>query len=342
MMKGIRCSVIGDPLKSVAIANDIKVPIITESDHVLVKIHYAAINPFDWMQISGQMGLMTYKTPFIPGCDFSGRVVAKGKDVKHIKINDLVYGATKSKQGTMAEFTLVKAANICKIPSNIGTLEAAAIPWVSTTSYQVLTKSGLKKGETLLILGGSTATGLAATQIAKNQIGCSNVTVTSTQQELCKSVGVDVVINYKNEKWQNVLKDKKFDVVYDCVGGLDSWDDVRSENVIKSDGYYLSIVGDKMYGSELDASALFSMTASIVNRKFWGSVGQQKYDFVMMDDSKSMSEVNQLVESGKLKAVIDQDSPYQFDDFLNMFEKSMAHKARGKLVLEICAEDNDW
>eukprot|EP01084_Bolivina_argentea_P097272 174890_1 len=343
MMKAIRCTVIGDPLKSIQISNEVEIPKITKNDQVLVKVHYASINPVDWKHIAGQLGFVGKKPPYTPGGDFSGCVVTKGKNVKHVNVGDLVYGLTWDRIGVMAEYTLVKSTNICKIPSNINTLQACAIPMVSNTSYQCLKNSGLKKGGSLLILGGTTACGLAAIQIAKNHIGCRNITVTSSQKELCKSLGADMVINYKTDSWKTVLKDSKFDVVYDCVGGQESWNDVRSENIIKSDGYFVTIVGDKVHGDKLCTSTIIGNGISLINRKFWGAVGNQKYELFLVDPgdcaTKNMSAVNKLVADGKLKPILDKESPFHFDNFMKMFEKSLLHKARGKLVLEICMDN---
>eukprot|EP01084_Bolivina_argentea_P070393 127968_1 len=88
------------------------------------------------------------------------------------------------------------------MPSNMDPLNSAAIPLVTQTSFQSLAKAKLKKDDKLLILGGSTATGLVAIQIAKIFIKCGEIVVTSSQEQLCKSFGADQVINYKNDKWE--------------------------------------------------------------------------------------------------------------------------------------------
>merc|ERR1712173_65273 len=82
----------------------------------------------------------------------------------------------------------------------------------------------------------------------------------------------------------------------------------------------------------------------IVNRKFWGSVGNQKYDIMMADSTKNLRDITSLCDANKFKAVIDPDSPFKFEDFMKMFEKSMSHKAKGKLVIQIGDDDgnNDY
>merc|ERR1712241_414129 len=91
------------------------------------------------------------------------------------------------------------------------------------TTHQALTMdANVQSGESILILGGSTVVGLYAIQICKNVLGCKNITVTSSKEELCKSLGADRVVNYKKEKWEETLKDAAFDVILDVMGGAKS------------------------------------------------------------------------------------------------------------------------
>merc|ERR1712228_1108930 len=179
--------------------------------------------------------------------------------------------------------------------------------------------------------------GMAAIQIAKHHIGCSEVVVTSSQEELMKSLGADRVINYRKEQWEVVLKDYECDAIYDCVGGVKSWDDCRSEKVLKGNGHYVTIVGDAE--SKLTVGKAVNRTFSSINRSFWGAVGYQKYDFVLCDPSSYLDEITVLIESGKLDIMLDKESPFKFENYGAMFEKSMARKAKGKLVLHV-SDDN--
>merc|ERR1712130_811177 len=215
----------------------------------VIKVLYAAINPIDYKLTKGLMGMFGKKPNHIPGFDICGRIVTIGPnknnaDIKGLKVGHLIYGQSKTFSGSLAEYSLVNIKDIHVMPSNVTPLQAAAIPLVSQTSIQSLATAQVSKGQKLLILGGSTATGMAAIQIAKHYIQCSEVVVTSSQEELCKSLGADRVINYKKEQWEVALKDYECDAIYDCVGGQKSWNDCRSEKVLKGNGHYVSIVGD--------------------------------------------------------------------------------------------------
>ena len=277
------------------------------------------------------------------GFDVCGRIVKleDQKNLKKLQIGDLVYGQSilsgdmmyGQPGGSFAEYCVVNIYDIQKAPKNMNPLRIAAIPLVSQTSWKALVTAKLSKGQKLLILGGSTATGMAAIQIAKNHIECSEVVVTSSQEELMKLLGADRVINYRKEQWEVALKDYECDAIYDCVGGIKSWTDCRSEKVLKTNGHYVTIVGDDE--NPVTMSNVVNRTFSYINRSLWGAVGYQTYDFVLCDPSSYLDDITKLVESGKLDIMLDQDSPFEFDDFGKMFEKSMARKAKGKLVLHV-------
>ena len=270
--------------------------------------------------------------------------MAKGKGINfRLSVGDMVYGQCWT-QGSFAEYCVVDGQNVHQMPKTISPLQAASIPLVSQTSYQALLKMNLTKKSKILILGGGTATGLMATQIAKKFIECAQVIVTSSQEERCKSLGADRVINYKKEDWVKVLKNCKLDAIYDCVGGVESWNDCRSENILKKDGYYVTICGDENHMKaspehQLTVGKLMGTGLSIANRKFWGAVGEQKYDFLMADSKKNLRDITSLIDAHKLKPVLDEESPFAFNDFMKMFDKCMVAKAKGKLVIHIGDDD---
>lgn len=245
-------------------------------------------------------------------------------------------------QGSFAEYCIVDGRNVSPMPKLVDPLNAAAIPLVSQTSYQAIIKMKLKKGDKFLILGGSTATGIAAIQIAKKFIECGEVIVTSSQEEFCKSLGADRVINYKEADWTKELKDYGVDAIYDCVGGEESWDKCRTQGVIKKDGHYITIVGDKEHGDTLTFGKIVGTGFSVLNRKFWGSVGHQKYDMMLADSKKNLKDISSLIDANKLKIKLDPQSPFKFEDFMKVFDVSMSRRAKGKLVLFVSDDDEKF
>ena len=106
---------------------------------------------------------------FRPGFDFCGRVVAVGSGCTRLQVGDRVHGMTPFwKTGTLAEYLAVTEAFVSLVPDSVSDQHAAALPLVSLTSYNSLvTLGGLKPGSRVLVLGGSSATGMMAVQIAK-------------------------------------------------------------------------------------------------------------------------------------------------------------------------------
>lgn len=335
------------PIKDVVQEKSLPIPTVKKPDDVLVKVLYAAMNPVDYKVIKGAMGALSPRKPgHVTGCDFCGKVMAKGNGdrVRFLEVGTLVFGQKFDGDGTFAEYTVVPVSNVAKVPDNMSPMEAAAMPLVCQTSYQAMEKMKINESSKLLILGGSSACGVVAIQMAKNHFGCSEVAVTSSREKLCMELGADSVVNYKEQKWEEIYKDHGFDAVYDCVGGVESWDLCRSERVLKDNGHFVTVVGDVSDEKgqwAFDAAAVLSMVGSAINRKFWSALGEQNWDMLLEDASKNMDDIAQLMRDGKVKPVLDDESPFEFKDWAKMFEKQMALKARGKLVIKIADDGAD-
>ena len=158
--------------------------------------------------VKGWMSLvLRKKLPWIPGRDFSGKVVEIGSKVdakklqrKGIRVGSMVCGMVDHfrQDGTFCQFVAISVGD-CQ-PFRVDALsvdEAASLPLAGMTSYQsLISKGGLQSGGKLLILGGSSGCGLYAIQIAR-MVGAAQITVTSSQEALCKAFGAHTVLNYK-------------------------------------------------------------------------------------------------------------------------------------------------
>lgn len=218
--------------------------------------------------------------------------------------------------------------------------EAAAIPLAGLTAYQALNQAQIRPQQKILILGGSSATGIFAIQYAKRVIGVSQIVCTCSagNAELCRKLGVDQTIDYNTAKWWEVLKGQNFDIIYDCVGGFESW--VNSSLVLKKSGSFVTPVGDGG-AHKLTVGALLKLGGSIINRKFWNFVGSSpRYGLIMLDNKRGdqLEIVRGYIEAGQIKAIVEKE--YNFDDFVEMFKHSMNGRAKGKLTLRIPHEAN--
>ena len=171
-------------------------------------------------------------------------------------------------------------------------------------------------------------------QIAKNHFDAKRIVVTSSQVELCKSLGADEVINYKETEWEKELKDANFDVIIDVMGGKKSWTDCKEYNVLAAKGKYVTVAGD-FDDDVISCCQMCTVMCCVLGRKCCSS---QEYHMVNQDRSRDIEKALELVVDGKVKVVIDEEAPYALDDYLKLYEKSIARKAHGKMILKFYDE----
>ncbi|KAG3103951.1 hypothetical protein PI125_g13689 [Phytophthora idaei] len=185
------------------------------AEQVRIKVHSASVNPIDYMLLEavGQLFLgkaPSANEPFGIGFDAAGEIVEVGKDVKRLKVGDAVYAITPfSAFGTLSEYSVVDEQFVTN-PSNLNFDEAASVPLVALTAYQgMFNHAKLQKGDTVLILGGSSSVGMYAIQFAR-AVGARVITTASAEKaEFVKSLGADQVIDYRKEKWLDVVEPQR-------------------------------------------------------------------------------------------------------------------------------------
>jgi NADPH:quinone reductase-like Zn-dependent oxidoreductase len=166
-------------------------PELREND-VMVQIHAAGVNLLDAKIRDGEFKLLLpYRLPLILGNDVAGVVVRVGSKVRRFKPGDEVYARpAQDRIGTFAEFIAMNVADVAMKPKNLTMEEAASVPLVALTAWQVLVeRAKLKKGQKVLIHAGSGGVGTIAIQLA-NHIGATVATTTSTANvDLVRSLG---------------------------------------------------------------------------------------------------------------------------------------------------------
>lgn len=137
---------------------------------VLVRVRAAAVNPVDWKLMKGGLdALMDVRFPVVPGWDVAGVVERVGIDVPEYAVGDEVFGYARKDYvhgGTMAQYVTLAVRHLARKPAGLSWPEAAAAPLAGLTAYQVLTRLGLRRGETVLVHNASGGVGSAAVQIA--------------------------------------------------------------------------------------------------------------------------------------------------------------------------------
>ncbi|QQZ10420.1 NAD(P)H-quinone oxidoreductase [Heyndrickxia vini] len=186
---------------------------------LLIKVHTAAINRTDIVTREGKSG---YLTNPILGVEVAGTVVeANGRS--SFSAGDRVMGLVNG--GGYAEYAIMPINRAMKIPENFTFEEAAAIPEVFLTAYQTLFWIGkLQKQESVLIHAGASGVGTAAIQLAKKLCDAKVIVTAGSKEKLdfCKELGADVVINYKEQSFeeevQRATEGLGVDVILDFVG----------------------------------------------------------------------------------------------------------------------------
>jgi len=305
-------------------------------DDVLIQVRAASINPLDSKIKSGEFKLiLPYRFPLILGNDVSGTVVRVGARVSQFKPGDDVYVRPDDDRiGTFAEFIAIKASSVALKPTNIGMVEAASLPLVALTAWQVLVETAkLKKGQKVLVHAGSGGVGTIAIQLAKH-LGAFVATTTSTSNiPLVKALGADVVIDYKQQDFAAVLRD--YDVVLSSLGS-----DVlhKSLQVLKPGGHLISVSGPPTpafaaaRGLTWPLRQVLRLLSYGIRRK-----AKQKnieYSFVFMRaDGTQLQAITALVEAGAIRPVVDQ--VFAFEDILQALAYSDSGRAKGKIVVQM-------
>ncbi|MEH7563706.1 NADP-dependent oxidoreductase, partial [Priestia megaterium] len=273
---------------------------------VLAEIHAASINPIDFKIRDGKVKLLVkYKMPLILGNDFSGVVAKVGAKVTRFKAGDEIYARPrKSKIGTFAEYIAIHEDDIALKPKNLNFEEAASIPLVGLTSYQALTDIlQLKKGQKILIQAGAGGVGTFAIQLAKLMGATVATTASEAGANLVKSLGADEIINYKTEKFEEILKN--YDAVFDTLG-----DEIleKSFGIIKDGGKLVSVSGlpNARFGKEYGSGFFKTLLFSAASHKLTGLEKKHnvQYTFLFMKPSgEQLRIIANFIETGKIKPI---------------------------------------
>jgi NADPH2:quinone reductase len=189
---------------------------------VLVKVAAAGVNRPDVMQRQGLYPPPTGATD-IPGLEIAGEVVALGAGVTRWKLGDQVMALVVG--GGYAEYCPAHESHCLPVPAGLTLTEAAAIPETFfTVWHNAFERGALKRGETLLVHGGSSGIGTAAIQLAR-ELGARVITTAGSPEKLvaCRKLGAAVAVNYRTEDFVAATKaatdGKGADVILDMIGG---------------------------------------------------------------------------------------------------------------------------
>jgi alcohol dehydrogenase len=305
-------------------------------DDVLVQIHAAGINPVDLKIRNGDLKpLLPYKLPLIMGNDLAGIVIKAAPNVKRLKLGDEVYARPgKDRIGTFAEMIAVSENAVARKPRTLDMVQAASVPLVGLTAWQALVeKAQLQSGQKILIQAGSGGVGTIAIQLAKH-VGATVATTTSTGNvEWVKSLGADVVIDYKKDDFENIVRD--YDVVFDTLGGETLQKSIR---VVRPGGKVISVAGppEPDFAKEFGLNWFLVQAMRVLSFRIRWRAKRRRvtYSFLFMKASgDQLRELGALIDSGAIRPVVDRVFPFRSTtEALAYVEKG---RAKGKVVIQI-------
>ncbi|KAG6584581.1 putative alcohol dehydrogenase [Phytophthora cinnamomi] len=311
----------GDPMEEIKFnASVAQKPL--KGDELRVKIFSAAVNPVDYKLVTYGPHILphapTAENPFRVGFDMAGKVVEVGSDVKDYKVGDEIFAMPGFVNfGTFGEYINIETKFVAPKPSSMSWNEAAGVPLAGQTSWQALVTYGkLQKGQRVLILGGSSGTGVFGIQIAK-ALGAEVVTTCSHRNvELVKSLGADQIVDYTKEKWSEVVAEHSIDLIYDCGMEPASWNDAAQKVLKEKSGIFVTIM--------------------TVDKPIESPIGATLHQIFNAPCTEYLLELKKLIDAGKVKTII--DSVHPLENVMEAFKVQMSSRARGKIIIEIAKE----
>lgn len=296
-----------------------------QDDEVLVKIHSAATNPLDWHLMRGEpvlarldAGLSKPKDQRL-GADVAGIVESVGRNVTKFNVGDAVFGEIG--RGGFAEYVTVPARKLTLKPATITFDEAAAVPVAALTAWQGLFDTGhIQAGDNVLINGASGGVGTYAVQIAKS-VGAEVTGVCSTRNlDLVRSIGADHVIDYTQEDFTQ--NGQSYDLIFDAVGNRSLFEQKRA---LTSNGRCV-VAGFTTFSRILPFMILGPILSKLGSQQL-GTMGTAH------PDEEDLSAIAELLETGKIKSVIDRCYPLnETAEAIRYLETS---RARGKVIIKV-------
>ncbi|WP_405145662.1 NADP-dependent oxidoreductase [Nocardia salmonicida] len=318
-----------DPLQQA----DVPEPVVGERD-VLVQVQAAGLNVLDEKIRVGEFKqILPYELPLILGNDVAGTVIGVGAKVQGFELGDEVYARPdKDRIGTFAERIAVAEADLALKPTSISFEDAASLPLVALTAWQALVERGnLQPGQRVLIHAGAGGVGSIAIQLAKHLGATVATTVSTGNVEFVRELGADVVIDYRDQDFEQLLDG--YDLVLDSLGGKNL---EKSLRVLRSGGKAIGIAGppDPAFARDLGANLVLRLAITVLSsgiRRQAKRLGVS-YEFLFMRaDGAQLRHIAALVDDGALRPVVGR--VFDFAQTAQALQSLEERGTRGKSVI---------
>jgi NADPH:quinone reductase-like Zn-dependent oxidoreductase len=294
-------------------------PMPVPRDHeVLVRVHAAGVNPFDWYAVEGYVNqYVRFSLPAVLGRDVSGVVAAVGAEVQDFAPGDAVYGQTDPvSHGTFADYTAIESSRLAKKSEHLDHIEAASLPNVMLAAWNGVlsadTGADLQAGQTILIHGAAGGIGSIAVQLAKWRGARVLGTASRGNLAFLRGLGVDHAVDYAIDGWHTDIG--RVDAVLNTADGAAAR---RLCSLLGPGGRYVALRGmpDPAFAADRAAEGIRCVAAS-------GPASVK--DFLQMASA---------VAQGLVKPVV--SAVYPISKFRDALERVRDGHVRGKLVLEV-------
>ncbi len=296
---------------------DVQTPVIND-DQVLIKVVAAGINPVDTKVRAGTSGMSKHiQLPVILGWDVSGVIFKVGKNVSNFKEGDAVFGCIgfPGLGSAYAEFTVADPKILAKKSSNISFEEAAAVSLAGLTAYQAINEHlKITSGQKMLIQAAAGGVGHLAVQFAKIDGAYVYGTASEKNKQFLKSLGVDRSIDYKNEKFEDIVHDA--DAALDAMGGEILY---RTIACVKRGGIVVCLPS-----STKDDPKAIELAKEREIKLIWP---------MMYADGAQIKIIAELLELKKLRVFVDRI--FTLDQIVWAHKTMEAHGTKGKIVVKV-------
>ncbi|MCH8904872.1 MAG: NAD(P)-dependent alcohol dehydrogenase [Bacteroidetes bacterium] len=295
-----------------------------KDDEVLVKVHAASINSWDWDLLRGKPWIIRIEGLIKPkhkilGADVGGQVEVVGKNVTRFQPGNEVFGdLCECGWGGFAEYVCAPEKALVLKPMNLSFKEAAAVPEAAVLALQGLQdKRKLQPGQKVLINGAGGGVGTFAVQMARS-FGAEVTGVDSTEKlEILRSLGADHVIDYTREDFTK--NGQRYDLILDVVVNRSTFNYTRALN---SKGIFVMIGG-----------SLARVAQAMILKPWISRSEDKKVGILAHKPNKDLNFIKELLEDGKVRSVIDRTYPLdKVPEALRYFGEG---QVQGKVIITI-------
>jgi NADPH:quinone reductase-like Zn-dependent oxidoreductase len=303
--------------ESEALQADNLEPSLPDASQVFVRVRAASVNPVDFKIRNGKYpAVKEDRLPYTPGRDVSGVVEKCGAQATMFEVGDQVFGMVGIGGGGYAEKVALDQKSIALIPPGLDFPHAAAIPLAGQTAWQGLFRhGGLRAGQSVLIHGGSGGVGHFAIQFAKAKGAHVLTTVSTGNVAFAKSLGADVVIDYRTQRFEDHASD--LDMVFDLIDGETR---ERSWKLLKRGGTLVS-------------------TLTEPSQEKAKEMGVRALRYTVEADGSELAEIAALVAAGQVKPHV--EATYRLEDASRALRAVERNHPAGKIVLIVDQHDLD-